>query len=790
MKKKILILLLSIVVFSCKKEVQKKTHLLDFIPNNPTAIIYANSIDELQNSLIKNDFLQQYKNTKTYKKVQSSFKFLEEIESENEILISYATVGKSLSYLFAVSERETKKRLIFEEEKREYNMVSYQKIANKEVFVVSLDSVLVLTSSEILMENLIRNQKDNIKYSNSSLLKLHKASSGNVTFFLNTEKFPDFIKSIFPIQFIGIKNWLSFEFGNDNGLSINGVATNNNLSHTFASYLKEVDATKSTAATVIPENVTQYVSYNFEEIKNYKSEFENFKEIIDNASEVVSFQIATANLCAFKIPKTVVLDNLQKNSTYRNSVIYKNSYYKIPTEIGNVQPQFVCFLDEFMLLANTKIDLQNCIAHYQNETTLQHQYYFKKAKSNMLNTSVIEVGKQTKAITQKLSKLLNDVAIRNVKNTDYPLLIHQITYNDGYVQFNSVLEKSKKTQNTQGVSQLTSVVLDADFAMQMQWVTNHKTKQKELAVQDVNNVLYLISNKGKILWKKQLEGKIQGKIQQIDIYKNRKLQLAFTTNTEFMVIDRKGKLVQPFYKKFKRSNLLPLSVFDYDKTRDYRFLIVDGKNIFMYNNQMKLVKGFDFKKSKSKLLTAPKHVRLGTKDYIVFAEENGKIQILDRQGKIRTKVKNKFNFKEVTLNVVKNNLVFKDANNKIHQLNITTGKTKKIDILQGENSSFAINSKIKVKLEGDKLQINSKTVNLDYGNYTKPTLNYINRKGYIGVADLDMQKVYLYNAKGKLLPKFPVYGQSKISMINMNKDKYLEFAVQGESNSILIYKIK
>ena len=38
-------------------------------------------------------------------------------------------------------------------------------------------------------------------------------------------------------------------------------------------------------------------------------------------------------------------------------------------------------------------------------------------------------------------------------------------------------------------------------------------------VQDENNVLYLISNKGKIIWKKELASAVQGKIHQIDIYK-------------------------------------------------------------------------------------------------------------------------------------------------------------------------------------------------------------------------------------------------------------------------------
>ena len=45
-----------------------------------------------------------------------------------------------------------------------------------------------------------------------------------------------------------------------------------------------------------------------------------------------------------------------------------------------------------------------------------------------------------------------------------------------------------------------------------------------------------------------------------------------------MVLDRNGKLVKPFYKKYDNKNLLPLAVFDYDKNRNYRFVISYNNN--------------------------------------------------------------------------------------------------------------------------------------------------------------------------------------------------------------------
>jgi len=779
-----------VILFSCKKEVKRESQLIDFVPNNPTAVIVSKSIANLQHETADNEFLKTFKNTNTYEHIQKRYAVLNEISSQNEILVGYGTVGKSLECLLAIKAKNTTTTFKKDSIKREYNGVAYRKLKNHNAYSLIIDSTLVVSSSDILIENLIRNQKDNIKYSDPNLFKLFTASEAETTFFMNAEKLPKFVKSVFPTSYLSNKGWLSFETNADGGISINGVATDNKVTNDFITQLQQSDIEKSTVHEIIPENVTHYSSYNFEEIKNFKSPFDNFAELIDNTTEAVSFTVKDANLCAFKIDNTVVLDNLQEISTYRSVVIYKNTYYKIPTIINPVQPEYVCFLADFMIMANTEVALQNGIAHYQNKTTLKEQPYYQENAKALLRASHIVNGVKTNEVVNKLAKSLADATLLKVSTKKYPLLMHQITYEDGHVQFNSVLQKVTESKGKSAISQMASVTLDAEIAMQPQWIKNHKTNQKDLVVQDVNNVLYLISNTGKIVWKKQLEAKIKGNIKQIDIYKNKRLQMAFTTDTEFMVLDRNGKNVKPFYKKFADGGLLPLAVFDYDNSRNYRFVIAQNESVFMFDNKMKAVKGFKFKKAKSTILYAPKHLRVGTKDYIVIAEKNGKLHILNRQGKSRTKVKKSFKFGVKPLLFTKNNIVFIADKSQVQQVNVSTGAVKKIDILLSEESTFALKDKVKVKLEGQNLTIKNKTIELDYGTYTQPKIEYVNRKYYVSVTDLDTQKVFLYNSKGQLLPNFPVYGKSDITLANADKDSYLEFAVQGENNAILIYKMK
>lgn len=784
------ILFIVVFIFSCTQEKTKETTLLDFVPNNPSVVISTPSIKELQNDLKENSFLNEFKNTTTYTTIQQNFKFCDSLKSKNPAIISFAKVGKSLEFLLSINIKSTNNTIAAKPETTNYNNKSYQSLKNQKAFSIVLDSTLVVTSSEILIENLIRNNKANIRYSNKSLIKLYETSDdGKTTAFINLEKKPSFLNSIFPAKFLGQNNWIAAELNNSNGIGINGIATSTKTNHQFATKLKHATTEKSNASTIIPSNFTEYTAYNYNELK-VSSEFEHFNELVDSSTEIIAFKDGKNQLCAFKLLNSSVSDNLITHTTYRNHTIYKNDYFKIPAIICSPQPGFACYIEDFILLSNTLEGIQNCISHFQNKTTLDHQNYYTESTDALLSEAHITESLKTNIIKDKLATVLNDKSIRKVKLTDFPLTMHQITYEDNYIQFNSAIKKVTKQKNTIGVSQIASITLDANLATNAQWVINHKTKQKELIVQDINNQLYLISNSGTILWKKQLKGKIQGDIIQVDLFKNKKLQLAFTTDNEFMILDRNGKLVDPFHKTFEDGNLLALSVFDYDKNRNYRFVLTQGNSTFMYDNSFKLVKGFKFKGAKSTIIAAPKHVRIGTKDYIIIAENNGKLHVLNRQGETRTKINSEFAFTPtINLQTKGNSLYLKDARNVISQVNIATGKVTKFDLLQGNSNHFTINNNLIVKLEDEKLTIKKKTIELDLGNYTKPEVFYYNKKYYIGVTDIDTRKVSIFNSDAILLEKFPVYGQSKIAVTNMDFDKHLEFAVKGESNSILIYKM-
>ena len=56
----------------------------------------------------------------------------------------------------------------------------------------------------------------------------------------------------------------------------------------------------------------------------------------------------------------------------------------------------------------------------------------------------------------------------------------------------------------------------------------------------------MTSSKGNILWKRQLGGIILDNINQIDFYKNKKIQYVFNTEDSLYIIDRLGQNVEDF----------------------------------------------------------------------------------------------------------------------------------------------------------------------------------------------------------------------------------------------------
>ena len=171
-------------------------------------------------------------------------------------------------------------------------------------------------------------------------------------------------------------------------------------------------------------------------------------------------------------------------------------------------------------------------------------------------------------------------------------------------------------------------------------LNNHRSGTKDIIVQDQDNTIYLISAGGKVKWSKNIEGKILGEISQIDAYQNNKFQMVFNTKSNLHVIDILGNEIDGFPIKFNYLASNPVSIFDYDKNKDYRFIIAgEDFKIHNYNISGSQVSGWIQPELSSTIAMQLKHFAINGLDYILSVQNTGVIKLHNRRGGERFTVK-------------------------------------------------------------------------------------------------------------------------------------------------------
>ena len=167
-------------------------------------------------------------------------------------------------------------------------------------------------------------------------------------------------------------------------------------------------------------------------------------------------------------------------------------------------------------------------------------------------------------------------------------------------------------------------------------VKNHRSGANNVVLQDENFKLYWLNEKGEVQWTKDLGEAVAGEISQVDLFKNNKFQLLFATTGRLQCIDLLGRDVDGFPVALKEATRLGATVIDYDKNRNYRFLVPAGSNLYNYASDGQLVKGWKTDAASGTLTQSPMLFQKGGKDYIITAT-NTQAFVLNRRGESRIK---------------------------------------------------------------------------------------------------------------------------------------------------------
>ena len=786
--KKISLFLLLLLITNCDNGYKKEIDLIDLVPTNPILLVKYNSTKEIDAEV----FHKNFNSLLNYKADSISKKFL-----DKPVLISYHNIGKDEIQSIIYSEQKNVINNINIKDSVKYNGFTIKRIVNEhtEYYNTIKNGIYIESKSKLLVENSLRNSNHIYTEKSGDLKTLYNISNSNISLFIsnNFSKYlrNSNLKKLFKTS--DISDWIQFDIElNQNKLTLNGIGFQHDSIFKKINILKDISPSLSNINKIIPSNFKQFkrIAYNHSKIISNlenKISINELKKVMNDSllydiNEIgkIFFENDTISTISFKsneLLEFIIQNNLKADYIYRNNKIHefnnKLLKTKIPFEDFEISKKnYGTLIENILILSDNKNSIENIILNFRNNSTLVKSSRFKKnydnipQKSNLLNIY---------NLSHFDTILFKDF---NLKQENYSFWINHLSVEENIIYKTHTIAKSEKEINSLGPKILFNLKLNDDILLKPKWMTNYVTKEKELVTQDNKNNLYLVSSLGEIIWKKNLKSKIIGEITQIDLYKNGRLQYAFNTEKSFIILDKNGKEVKKINHK-KNAKVLGLSVFDYDKNKNYRFLICYENQIKMLNSKMKIVRGFN-NNIKYKITNSPKHFRIGSKDYLIINTER-KLYITDRRGNIRIEVPENLNVSGNEIYINKNSILTIDNDNNLIRISLN-GKISKKPLPLESKYSITSNNKNSVYISENILNINNKNIEIKYGNYSKPKLFY---NEFISITNFDESKIYLFDTNGDPIPHFPIFGNSIIDITINNKNKLI--AVCGDENEILTY---
>lgn len=818
MKSKVILSLLILFLLSCQTEVKISDSLLGYLPSDTAAIIKINNLSNFKSELKNSDVIEKTSSFFLNEEITKKLSGLKYFETEATCLLGLYEIGKDNYEFILISDNNSTLLNIGDISNKTIETLTYQNKSIKkysledyEVFSLSIDETIILSSSLMLIENLVRTHK--INPINKTLKKLYYTSNLNksATLFLNLDEPSSIISSQLKKENSNIESfadWISLDFSaNSDNVNFNGVAVASDSTKNFINLFKGTTPLANRTSLFAPLNAQAIISYTFDDyqvfaknqntfldrVKPIDSLFNTIEELgiihSNNKRVVLLNSFGTESLSEFLNTDKIASTSYQGSEiiTLKNTDLLTENFTSLLT---GFKSNFCTILENTFVFSESKESIQTIISNFKSTSAYSIAPVYKTAMAPLANESSMLFVSNASGIDFFSEQELAPNLFSSVKKADFSSysFATQVVADNDFVHFNTLISKIEKKVKNNTVTPLFTLELDTDLAIDPQFVKNHRTNKQEIVVQDQNNFLYLISTDGKVLWKKQLNGRIQGAIQQVDIYKNGRLQLAFCTSNQFLIIDRNGEDVPPFTKTFEGGNLNPLGVFDYEGKKEYRFVITQGKKVFMYNNKADIVDGFTYTAAQSSILKAPQHFRISNKDYLAFQLEDKTLKILHRSGGDRIKVSQKIDFSDNEIFLYKDKFSITNKKGVLHQID-TKGKLTSTNFNLNKDHGMYATSKTLVFMDDNILTIRGKKVELDLGVYSKPKIFYIYDKIYVSVTDIQNQKIYLFDSQAIAIPNFPVFGNSLIDLVDMNNDKKLELVAKDQDNSLIVYKM-
>ena len=477
----------------------------------------------------------------------------------------------------------------------------------------------------------------------------------------------------------------------------------------------------------------------------------------------------------------------------------------------NVQQNYFSDFGNYLIFGNSVESLKNYLRAIDADRTLNQDSHFNEFSTNLASKCNVyfysNIARSRLLYKQCASPEYGSIIAKNTE-----LLIRfealgiqfssqgNLFYNNVYLEENPIYKKE--------TASLWETKLDTFYSGKPALLLNHMTNTLDIFVQDEGNKIYLISNTGKILWSRQLSEHILSTIHQVDGFKNKKLQILFNTRSSLYQMDRNGKDLEGFPVQLPSPATNAISVFDYDKSFDYRILVACAdKRIRNYSVRGKMIDGWQQTETADTVKAPILHAASGGKDYILVADLKGQTYALDRHGEIRFRLKELLPAPLTSFWLVTGKdpalvkVLAADSTGIITRLSLG-GQAEHLSFKPfGSRPWFlyhdlnADKSAEFIFLEGNELSVFSEDKSLLFSYTFNDTIKeppfimtYADHHDRIGIVSQRNEELYLINESGTVPPSFPLRGRTPFSIGNVNHDDtYL--LITGAGKNIYAYSV-
>ena len=822
--------ILTITFFSCmdSKTEQTQFDLVSIIPDNSLAIFHLKDVEKAISEIEENELYNELLQSSFFANLKYGLPILKNIDSlsadngfDSEAIISSHIFGRNeTDFIYTIRNASIAENLTIEKlqknvfkdscyVKQQYNSNDIYEVGKGSGFFCKVNDIIIFSQKEYLLKQLVRElntTNSNSKRENfNSVIKtsskrelisayVHVPSVRKILSKTKKSNIVDFI--VKSSGWIELDVNLKKDYILCNGFSLINDSAKHNLYK-----LKNNPEEKLTFESAITHDITDVVAINIVEGKNILN-IKNGKDTLTNnflntlvtdhvENQMIVFEIPSANntqnkYVSFNVKSTSLLNTFLNDY----AVAYSKSININPDSIINKRKVNNTELNIYYFDKTISSNLSNIVdldfskywfaynGYLIGTNSLLSADLFILKKQRGSSYSNIETSKKLKSRSANKSTVTIDIPMLNqsVFNINSSLR-WQIMMEDG-LAYNNILIQKSNAKETKKTDQFFTKIDTACYFIQK--VINHnKPKEDEFFVQDKKNKIYLISGQGKILWSKKIDGKILSEINQVDFYKNRKLQYLFNTKNKVYVIDRNGDNVEKYPMSLKNDATNGLALVDYSNNRKYRYFVAtNDKKIRCFDMSGSELKGWCFEKTEGVVSQKIQHILHDTKDYIIASDE-AKVYILNRKGETRIKVNR-------PLHKPLNSPFFISVNNNELYFNATDTDNRLLSISSKGKLEYSENKKPITITQSNK---NKNKLDILELNKNEITITVSDNEKYYYSTDEDITEMPKWNSVDKTNNIFTYYNTERKSICAIDNKAETVIEVRSNNNNpYLLYK--